>query len=146
QDIPGHDQNDLELALLYGVGNDRTHFLAALSRLDRDMLTTRDRRLSTTRDDLSQAGNPGSFLIPTRPGQPVYAAVWTAAFDSNGNGIADFVEPTLGLPPVPGAQPPVFADQDCEALAAEDAKVIPTITQNVPTPIGDVPLGLCQFD
>jgi iron complex outermembrane recepter protein len=146
QGIPSHDQRDLELGLLYGVGNDRTHFLAAFSRLDRDMLTTEDRRLSTTADDLSQAGSPGSFLIPTLPAHPVYGAVWSQAFDSNGNGIADFIEPTLGLPPVPGAQPPVFADQDCDAVAAQDPKVVPSIAVRVPTPIGAVPLGLCQFD
>src|SRR5690606_32511988 len=141
QDIPGHDQSDVEIGLLYGVGNDRTHLLAAFSRLDRDMLTTADRRLSTTADDLSQAGNPGSFLVPQRPAHPVYAAVWTQAFDSNANGIADFIE---GLP---GAQPPVFADPDCAAVAAEDPKVIPTFSAVVEdTPIGDIPLGLCQFD
>lgn len=146
QDIPGHNQNDLELSLLYGVGNERTHFLAAFSRLDRDMLTTADRRLSTTADDLSQAGNPGSFLIPTRPTHPVYGPVWSQAFDSNDNGIADFIEPQFGLPPVPGAQPPVFADQNCAAVAAGDPKVIPGFAAVVPTPIGEVPLGLCQFD
>lgn len=146
QDIPGHDQRDIDLSVLYGVGNDRTHLLAAFSRLDRTMLTTADRRLSSVTDDLSQAGNPGSFLIPTRPAHPVYGAVWTQAFDSNGNGIADFIEPTLGLPAVPNAQPPVFADNDCEAVAAVDSKVVPTIAAKVPTPIGDVPLGLCQFD
>ncbi|MFS8609559.1 MAG: TonB-dependent receptor, partial [Gammaproteobacteria bacterium] len=141
QDIPGHDQNDVEVQLLYGVGNDRTHLLAAFSRLDRDMLTTADRRLSTTADDLSQAGNPGSFLVPQRPAHPVYAAVWTQAFDSNANGIADFVEG------VPGAQAPVFADPDCAAIAAQDPKVIPSFAAVIEgTPIGDIPLGLCQFD
>src|SRR5690606_16703733 len=118
----------------------------AFSRLERDPLTTAERRLSTTSDDLSQAGNPGSFLIPTTPGNPVYAAVWSAAFDSNDNGIADFVEPAFGLPAVPGAQPPVFADPNCEAVAAEDPKVIPGIVARIPTPVGEVPLGLCQFD
>ena len=146
QDIPGHDQRDVELGVLYGVGNDTTHFLAAFSRLDRTMLTTADRRLSTVTDDLSQAGYPGSFLIPTRPAHPVYGAVWAQAFDSNNNGIADFIEPTVGLPAVPGAQPPVFADNDCAAIAAIDPKVVPTIARNVETPIGTVPLGLCQFD
>src|SRR5690606_15787674 len=131
---------------LYGVGNDTTHFLAAFSRLDRTMLTTADRRLSTVTDDLSQAGYPGSFLIPTRPAQPVYGAVWAQAFDSNNNGIADFIEPTVGLPAVPGAQPPVFADNDCAAIAAIDPKVVPTIAAAVPAPICTIPHGLCQFD
>jgi outer membrane receptor protein involved in Fe transport len=142
----GHGQQDVELGVLYGVGNERTHFLAAFSRLDRNLLTTAERRLSTIQDDLSQAGNPGSFLIPTRPAHPVYGAVWAQAFDSNHNDIADFVEPAMGLPAVPGAQPPVFADQDCAAIAAVDPKVVPAIVANVPTPIGPVPLGLCEFD
>src|SRR5690606_33511173 len=97
-------------------------------------------------DDLSQAGNPGSFLIPTRPAHPVYGAVWAQAFDSNGNGVADFIEPTLGPPAVPVSQPPVFADHDCAAVAAVDPKVVPSFAAQVPTPIGTIPLGLCQFD
>ncbi|HEU4617518.1 MAG TPA: TonB-dependent receptor, partial [Gammaproteobacteria bacterium] len=146
QSVAGGDQRDAELGLLYGVGNDRTHLLAAFSRLDRSALTTAEKRLSTVEDDLSQAGNPGSFLIPTRPLQPVFGAVWSQAYDSNRNNIADFVEPALGLPAVPGAQPPVFADQDCAAIAATDPKVVPAIAASVPTPIGPVPLGLCEFD
>ena len=99
--------------------------LVAFSHLDREPLTTYERRLSGPTDDLSQAGNPGSFLVPSLPGNPAYRSVWTAAFDSNRNGVADFVEPTLGLPAVPGAQPPVFADQNCTAIAAQDPKVVP---------------------
>src|SRR5690606_24545516 len=41
---------------------------------------------------------------------------------------------------------PVFADNDCAAVAAVDSKVVPSFAATVPTPIGDVPLGLCQFD
>ena len=88
----------VEISGLYGVGNDRTHLLVAFSYLDRDPLTTYDRRLSAQTDDLSQAGNPGSFLVPSLPGNPAFQSVWTAAFDTNRNGVADFVEPTLGLP------------------------------------------------
>ncbi len=110
------------------------------------MLTTNDRRLSGPTDDLSQAGNPGSFLVPSLPGNPAYRSVWTAAFDSNRNGVADFVEPTLGLPAVPGAQPPVFADQDCAAIAAQDPKVVPSIAASVPSPSGPINIGLCEFD
>lgn len=148
QGVDGHPQEDKQISGLYGVGNDRTHFLAAFSILDRDPLTTNDRRLSGPTDDLSQAGNPGSFLVPSLPGNPVYGLVWTAAFDSNLNGIADALEsgPPLNLPPVPGASLPVFADPDCTAIAAQDPKVVPNITVSVPSPIGDIPLGLCQFD
>ncbi|HVY63768.1 MAG TPA: TonB-dependent receptor [Gammaproteobacteria bacterium] len=146
QDSAKYSQDDNEISGLYGAGNDTTHVLVAFNHLRRDPLTTAERRLSVPADDLSQAGMPGSFLIPTRPGNPVYAAVWSAAYDSNHNNIADFVEPSLGLPAVPGAQPPVFADQNCTTIAAQDPKVVPAIARSVPTPLGNVPLGLCQFD
>jgi outer membrane receptor protein involved in Fe transport len=146
QAVDGQPQEDKQVSGLYGGGNDRTHVLAAFSLLDREPLSTHDRRLSEPSDDLSQAGNPGSFLIPSLPGNPAFQSVWTAAFDSNLNGVADFVEPTLGLPSVPGAQPPVFADQDCTAIAAQDPKVVPGIVQSVPSPAGAIPIGLCRFD
>jgi iron complex outermembrane receptor protein len=147
--LQGNDrypQQDVEISGLWGGGTDATRVLVAFSHLDREPLTTFERRLSGPTDDLSQAGMPGSFLVPSLPGNPAYRSVWTAAFDTNLNGVADFVEPTLGLPAVPGAQPPVFADQDCEAIAAQDPKVVPSIVASVPSPIGDIPIGLCQFD
>jgi len=139
-------QEDQEISALYGARSDTTHVLVAYNHLERDALSTFDRRLSGPTDDLSQAGNPGSFLVPSLPGNPAYRAVWTVAFDGNRNGVADFVEPQLGLPPVPGAQPPVFADQDCLGVAAQDPKVVPAIAVSVPSPIGTIPIGLCQFD
>ena len=141
-----HPQQDAELSGVWGVGEGATHVLVAFSHLDREPLTTYERRLSGPTDDLSQAGMPGSFLVPSLPGNPAYRSVWTAAFDSNRNGVADFVEPTLGRPAVPGAQPPVFADQNCTAIAAQDPKVVPAISVTVPSPIGIIPIGLCQFD
>jgi len=141
-----HPQQDLELSGLWGWGGDDTHVLVAFSYLDREMLTTYERRLSSPTDDLSQAGMPGSFLVPSLPGNPAYRSVWTAAFDNNRNGVADFVEPQLGLPAVPGAQPPVFADQNCIGIAAQDPKVVPAIAASIPSPIGIIPIGLCQFD
>jgi outer membrane receptor protein involved in Fe transport len=141
-----YSQRDAEISGLYGAGNESTRILVAFSHLDREPLTTLERRLSSPTDDLSQAGNPGSFLLPSLPGNPAFRPVWTAAFDSNSNGVADFVEPTLGLPAVPGARPPVFADQDCTAVAAQDSKVVPSIAMAVPSPIGAIPIGLCQFD
>lgn len=146
QGIDGQPQEDLEIAGLFGTGGDRTHVLVAFDWLERDQLTTFDRRLSTQQDDLSQAGNPGSFLVPSLPGNPAFQSAWTAAFDSNRNGVADFVEPSLGLPAVPGSQPPVFADQDCAAIAAQDRKVVPNIVASVPSPIGAIPIGLCELD
>ena len=146
QGSDNYPQQDVQLNGLYGAGNDNTHVLVAFSHLDREPLTTFERRLSGPTDDLSQAGNPGSFLVPSLPGNPAYRSVWTAAFDSNRNGVADFVEPTLGLPAVPGAQPPVFADQNCTAIAAQDPKVVPAIAVSVPSPIGAIPIGLCAFD
>jgi iron complex outermembrane recepter protein len=141
-----HPQQDAEISGVWGVGEGATHVLVAFSHLDREPLTTYERRLSGPTDDLSQAGNPGSFLVPSLPGNPAYRSVWTAAFDSNRNGVADFVEPTLGRPAVPGAQPPVFADQNCTAIAAQDPKVVPALAASVPSPIGAIPIGLCQFD
>lgn len=146
QAVSGYPTEDKEISVLWGGGSDSTHVLVAASYLDRDPLTTNDRRLSRPADDTSQAGNPGSFLVPSIPGNPTYAAVWTSAFDSNRNGVADALEPRLGLPPVPGAQLPVFADPDCAAIAAQDPSVIPAFAANVPTPIGPIPIGLCQFD
>jgi len=146
QTVDAYPQDDLNVSGLWGGGNDRTHVLAAFGYLDREQLTTYDRRLSGPGVDVSQAGNPGSFLVPTLPGNPLYAPIWTAAFDSNLNGVADAVEPQIGLPPVPGAQLPVFADPDCAAIAMQDPKVVPAFAATVPTPAGDVPIGLCQFD
>jgi len=146
QSVDEHPQEDSQISALYGVGNDTTHFLAAFSVLDRSPLTTNNRRLSAPADDLSQAGNPGSFLVPSLPGNPAYGLVWTGAFDSNLNGVADALEPRLGLPAVPGAQLPVFADPDCTNIASQDPKVVPDIAASIPSPIGDIPIGLCQFD
>jgi outer membrane receptor protein involved in Fe transport len=146
QSVDAYPQEDQEISGLYGIGNERTHLLVAFHHLSRDPLSTNDRRLSGPADDLSQAGNPGSFLVPSLPGNPAFQSVWTAAFDSNRKGVADFVEPTLGLPVVPGAQPPVFADQDCAAIAAQDPKVVPGFVASVPSPMGAIPIGLCQFD
>jgi outer membrane receptor protein involved in Fe transport len=146
QTVDGHPQEDRQISALWGGGDGDTHVLAAISVLDRQPLSTNDRRLSGPTDDLSQAGNPGSFLVPTLPGNPAYALVWTAAFDSNLNGVADALEPRLGLPPVPGAQLPVFADPDCTNIAVQDPQVVPSIAVSVPSAIGAIPLGLCQFD
>ena len=146
QTIDGHPQDDRQISALYGGGNERTHVLLALSVLDRKPLGTADKRLSTIADDLSAVGSPGSYLVPTLPGNPAFAPVWTAAFDTNFNGVADLVEPTLGLPPVPGALTPLFADQDCTTIAAQDPTVIPAIAQSVPSPAGDISIGLCRFD
>lgn len=146
QTVDDHPQEDMQLSGLYGIDLDDTSFLLAFSALDRKPLSTADRRLSTRADDLSQAGNPGSFLVPSLPANPAYALVWTAAFDTNRNGVADALEPQLGLPPVAGAALPVFADPDCATIAAQDPKVIPGIASSIPSPAGDIPIGLCQFD
>ena len=146
QAIDGYPQLDRQFSALYGAGSDRTHILLALSALDRDPLSMADKRLSSATDDLSAAGNPGTFLLTSLPGNPAFAPVWTAAFDTNFNGVADLVEPMLGLPPVPGALTPVLADQDCAAVAAQDPKVIPELALSVPSPAGEIGVGLCRFD
>jgi outer membrane receptor protein involved in Fe transport len=146
QAVSGYPTEDKEISVLWGGGGEATHVLVAASYLDRDPLTTYDRRLSRQADDLSQAGNPGSFLVPSIPANPTYALIWTSAFDSNRNGVADALEPRLGLPPVPGAQLPVFGDPDCATIAAQDSSVVPAFAATIPTPIGPIPIGLCQFD
>lgn len=146
QTVDGFPQDDQQFSVLYGGGNQRTHVLLAFSALDRKPLSTADKRLSTIADDVSAVGSPGSYLVTSLPGNPAYAPVWTAAFDTNFNGVADLVEPTLGLPPVPGAATPLFADPDCNAIAAQDPTVISGLAQSIPSPGGDIGIGLCQFD
>ncbi|HEY3486976.1 MAG TPA: TonB-dependent receptor plug domain-containing protein, partial [Gammaproteobacteria bacterium] len=134
----GEDQGDLKLGGIYGTGNESTHFIVAFEYLDRDGLGTDERRLSTVEDDTSRAGFPGTFLFPTSPGAP-YDDDWNTAYNSNGanGGIADFFEPLLGFPVVPGAEQPAFADPDCTEIAASDDTTVPPDT---------FPLGPCQFD
>lgn len=139
-------RQDRWIEAIAGAGTGRTRLLAALTYLSREPLTTDQRRLSRVEDDTSQAGHPGSFLVPTLPGNPAFQPAWTEAFDGNRNGLADFVEPTLGLPAVPGAEPPVLADQDCAAIAARDPKVVPNLRATRPSPAGPIPIGLCELD
>jgi iron complex outermembrane receptor protein len=58
QGVEGYPQQDAEISGLYGGGNDDTHVIVAFNYLDREPLSTYDRRLSGPTDDLSQAGNP----------------------------------------------------------------------------------------
>jgi outer membrane receptor protein involved in Fe transport len=142
QAVSGYPTEDKEISVLWGGGSDQTHVLFAASYLDRDPLTTYDRRLSRPADDTSQAGNPGSFLVPSIPANPAYAAVWTGAFDANRNGVADVFDPRL-VPPVPappGAQLPVFPDPDCATIAAQDSSVVPAFVLP-PAPLP--PIRLC---
>lgn len=136
----GDSQGDLKLGAIYGVGNDTTHFMAAVGYLDRDGLGTDEKRLSNVEDDTSRAGFPGTFLAPTPPAGP-FNAPWNAFYNSNGAipTVADFFEPLANpmLPAVPGALQPAFADPDCQNLAAEDDTTLPPAT---------FPLGPCQFD
>ena len=46
----------------------------------------------------------------------------------------------------PGALTPLFVDPDCNAIAEQDPKVVPGVVQSVPSPSGDIGIGLCQFD
>jgi outer membrane receptor protein involved in Fe transport len=145
QAVDGYPTEDKEISVLWGGGSDATHVLVAASYLDRDPLTTNDRRLSLPADDTSQAGNPGSFLVPTIPANPSYAAVWTGAFDSDRNNVADALQHRAGYPAVPGAPLPVFPDPDCAVIAAQDPNVVPA-TVLPPPPLPQIPVGLCQFD
>jgi outer membrane receptor protein involved in Fe transport len=134
-----YGQQDSTLSAIYGAGNEAINFIAAFSLFDREGLSTADKRLSGPGDDLSDAGFPGSFLVPQRPTFPSLPALqaaqlqgaWTLYFDGvNGNGVADFFE---GL----SATPPVFSDLNCPAVADSDNTTLPPQTY---------PLGLCQFD
>ncbi len=136
--LSGDSQGDLKLGAIFGTGNDTTHFMAALSYLDRDGLGTDEKRLSRVEDDTSRAGFPGTFIAPTAPGG-AYNGLWNAFYNSEGLTpvVADFFEPLLGAPVVPGALQPAFADPDCANLADNDETTVPPET---------FPLGPCQFD
>ena len=139
-----YSQADRQISGLFGTGNDSTHLLAAFSSLRRDSVNAGGRRLSTPTEDLSQSGNPGSFLLPGRPNHPIYGPLWTSAFDGNRNGVADALEPMSAA--VPQAQLPLFADPDCAAIAAHDPRVVPGFVASAPSPSGAIPIGLCRFD
>ena len=125
------DQSDVEIGAIWGTGNESTDFILAFNYLDRDPLTTAERPFAS-RADVSLFGQPGSFVVPFQPTgpDPVTAAVWGIAFDSNGNGVADFFE---GLSPTL----PLLADPDCPAVAAQDPNILAPAT---------FPAGACQFD
>lgn len=130
-------QRETMLGGIFGTGNDSTHFMAAVGLFDREPLGTDEKRLSGPADDVSIAGFPGSFFVPTRPTgpTPITTAVWTGAYDSaNLNGTADFVE---GLSPTP----PLIADPNCAAVVANGGttSIPPT---NEPTGTA----GVCALD
>jgi iron complex outermembrane receptor protein len=138
ESVTGDSQGDVKFSGIFGTGSDSTHFMAAFSWLDRDGLGMDEKRLSSVEDDTSRAGFPGTFLIPTAPGG-AFTAPWTAVYDSGGlvAGVADFFEPLLGAPEVPGALQPAFADLDCQNIAEDDNTTVPPET---------FPFGPCQFD
>ena len=110
-------------------------------------LTTYERRLSSPTDDLSQAGNPGSFLVPSLPGNPAYRSVWTAAFDGDRNGVADFRRTAArAARPFRRAAARVRGPElHCDRRAGSEGRC-PRSRLSVPSPIGTIPIGLCQFD
>ncbi|MBN1379761.1 MAG: TonB-dependent receptor [Gammaproteobacteria bacterium] len=131
--IGSYGQNDSTLSGIYGAGGDGIHFMAAFSLFDREGLLTADRRLSGPEDDLSNAGFPGSYLVPQLPTglSPTLQGAWSLYFDNvNSNGIADFNE---GL----SSTPPIFSDFNCPAVAENDTTTVPSEAY---------PLGLCRFD
>ena len=141
--VTGASQNDITAEGLFGWGNDRTHILAAFEYLHRSSLSTAERRFPGSRDpvngDFSNAGFPGSFIVPYTPSGPLapLAPFWTAAFDSAGviPGVADFFEQLLLGPGgiVPGAKVPVVTDPSCAAGANS---VVPAT----------FPFGFCRLD
>ena len=137
------DQDDWTISGIWGTGSDNIDFVIAGSYLSRDPLHTED-RVIPTRQDTSLAGQPGSYLVVTRPAgpDPVTIGTWDAAYDNaNMNGIADFAEG------IPGALAPVLADPDCQNVANSlnnnlGGAVPPTDAQGNST----FPAGFCQFD
>lgn len=135
------DQKNNTFGLVYGFSSDVTSLLVAASHMERDPVGTDKRRLSDADDDISRAGMPGTFLLPTAPTtSPALAGAWSLVYDSGGTlpGLADFFEALHPLGnPVPGALQPAFADPDCANLAASDNTTVAPST---------FPLGPCQFD
>ena len=90
----GSDQQDGEISVIFGAGNDTSHIMASLSYLDRGGM--RNEEVSyATRTGPSGSGNPGT-LLPTSP---------AGALDA---GRAGFVPGTPGY-----AQTGGFGDLDC---------------------------------
>ncbi|GIX21285.1 MAG: TonB system transporter [Gammaproteobacteria bacterium] len=135
-----HGQEETRLSALFGWGDAGHHLLLAASLFDRAGLGTDRKRLSRPEDDTSNAGMPGSFLVPARPTGPTPDTViaWTAAFDADNSGVADFFEGT-------SSTPPAMADPNCEEVAARYPTSVPP---SFPLPLSDgaaVP-GLCRFE
>lgn len=140
-------QEDVLLSAIYGAGNNKSHFMSAVSVFSREQFGTDQKRLSRVENDTSRAGFPGTFLVPTQPTFPgldpvtqaTLAATWNIAFDSAGNvdGVADFFEGALGFPVIANSKQPAFADFDCIRLAQNDSSTLPPQT---------FPVGPCQFD
>jgi iron complex outermembrane recepter protein len=149
ESLSGDKQGDLKLGAIFGTGNDTTHFMAAIGYLDRDGLGTNEKRLSNVEDDTSRAGFPGTFLLPFAPVPAADAFSWNLAYNAQspaftfgGQQVADFFEALLpGGAPVPGSNPPAFADVDCSNLAAQDDTTLPPAPTPLPSPVGP-----CQFD
>ncbi|MCH8322725.1 MAG: TonB-dependent receptor [Proteobacteria bacterium] len=141
QTVTEDSQLDLNIGGIVGFGNGRTHFTASFEYMHRTSLTTAERRFPGSLDpvngDFSNAGFPGSFIVPYLPTglSPAIQAAWTFLFDSAGlvPGVADAIEPLLGLPFVPGAITPILADPNC---AAGDNSVLPST----------FPFGFCRLD
>ena len=162
------ESDEMTLSAIFGVGGADSHFMLAASFQDRDPLTTADRNLSLPGDSVSQAGMPGSFLIPfeptfpgaqfntlVAPGVTIRDALqggWNQTFNSLSNftvpgvpfQLADFFEPLVGnVVNVPaGKSPPlqpVLADFACTPLAQNDSTILPP-------PAANDPFGPCQYD
>lgn len=151
QSITGESQLDINVEGIFGIGNNRTHFMASFGYLHRTPLTTAERRFPGSFDpvngDFSNAGQPGAFIVPYLPTElpaplagfldlATYQFLWTSLFDSGGGvipNVADFFEPLLGQPSVPGAIPPVLTDPNC---AVGENSVVPST----------FPFGFCRLD
>lgn len=126
-----HEQDDIRVQAIGGMGDENTHVMAAFSYFDRTALTTAEKRLPGSLDpvtgDFSNAGQPGTFITPTRPGDPQSGALFDSLFD---NAVPTFSAtiPNPGIPglpallPAPGSTFTGFApgaDGIADALSAE---------------------------
>jgi iron complex outermembrane receptor protein len=90
----GSDQQDGEISVIFGAGNDTSHIMASLSYLDRGGMRNQERDYAT-RTGPSGSGNPGTFLPASTSGA---TDVFRGGF----------------VPGVPGyAQTGGFGDLDC---------------------------------
>ena len=67
QTVDGYDSSEYLLQAMVGKNFDKGNIMGAISYLDRDPLTTAQKRLSRPQDDTSALGNPGAYIPVSGP-------------------------------------------------------------------------------